>query len=79
VKDYKKSLKILRESLTRRQRLLIQKENPRLRQRNKMLVSLKREGVSFPILSGISGLGQTQLYMIMKRERVGAGGGEERR
>ena len=67
VKDYKKSVNILFKSIGPQKRLLMRKENPILKQRNKILASLKSRGVSFPVLARASGLGLTSLYTIIKR------------
>lgn len=66
-RGYLRAGRILLKTLSVRQRETLRKENPIHSSRNRLLVSLKNDGVSFELLSRISGLGKTQLYMIVKK------------
>lgn len=67
--DYWRAGRILLKSLPAREREILRKENPFRRKRNRLLVSLRAAGVSFPVLSHVSGLGLTQLYMVTRKRR----------
>jgi len=69
MKDYEEAKRILLATLTPRERVILRKQNPRLKHRNRLLTSLKSEGVSYPILRLASGLSLTALYNIVRKSR----------
>jgi len=63
---YERSEKILLHGLTRRQREILLKENPIRSQRNAAIRYLRFEGVSWAILSRVTGLRECQIGRILK-------------
>ena len=59
--------KILLHSLSRREKEIVRKENPFRKKRDDLLRRLRGQGISYPLLSRVSGLGETRIYMILRK------------
>lgn len=68
---YRRSEKILFHGLTRRQREILRKENPFRSQRNEAIRALRSRGLSWILLSRVSGLGECQIWRILKDRKGG--------
>ena len=77
LKKYKRSEKILLHGLTRRQREILLKENPLRGERNKAIRILRARGLSWVLLSKVSGLRECQIWRILTN-RKGCGDGYQR-
>jgi hypothetical protein len=65
---YRRAQNILFHSLTRREEMTLRKENPFRKERNDLIRRLRAKGCSYGLLSKVSGLGLTQIYIILKKE-----------
>jgi hypothetical protein len=59
--------KILLHGLSRREKEIVRKENPFRKKRDDLLRRLRGQGISYSLLSLVSGLGETRIYMILRK------------
>jgi hypothetical protein len=66
---YKRSKEILLHSLSAREREKVRKECPFRKERDDLIRLLRKKGVSYALLSKVSGLGKTSIYNILTNKK----------
>jgi len=68
-KFYERSKEILLHSLSAREREKVRKECPFRKERDDLIRLLRKKGVSYALLSKVSGLGKTSIYNILTNKK----------